>query len=65
VPGAEANLGFLYLLKKRHADALECLSKARPIAAHLDSSALLAKIDAAISTIPPSVRGQPEGRPSS
>jgi tetratricopeptide (TPR) repeat protein len=62
---AEANLGFLYLLKKRHADAWECLSRARPIAAHLNSAALLAKIEAAIATIPPPVRSQRNGRPLS
>jgi tetratricopeptide (TPR) repeat protein len=56
----EANLGFLYLLKKRYPEAWQCLSTARPIAVHLNSAALLAKIDAAIDTIPAASR-QPAG----
>lgn len=49
---AEANLGFLYLLKKRSGEARECLSRARPIAEQLNSAALLAKIDAALARVP-------------
>jgi class 3 adenylate cyclase/tetratricopeptide (TPR) repeat protein len=49
---AEANLGFLYLLKKRFSEARECLLRARPIAEQLNSAALLAKIDAALARIP-------------
>lgn len=52
----EANLGFLYLLKKRYREAEECLSRARPIAEQLNSMALLAKIDLALAKIPKSSR---------
>jgi len=51
---AEADLGFLYLLKKQRGKARECLLRARPIAEQFNSAALLAKIDAALARIPAS-----------
>jgi class 3 adenylate cyclase len=53
---AEANLGFLYLVKKRFGEAQACLLRARPIAEQLESTALLAKIDAALARIPATAR---------
>jgi class 3 adenylate cyclase/tetratricopeptide (TPR) repeat protein len=53
---AEANLGFLYMIRKRYPEAKECLARARPIAEELNSAALLAKIDAALARIPASAR---------
>jgi len=52
----EANLGFLYLMKKRFGEARECLLRARPIAEQLNSTALLVKIDTALAQLPKSVR---------
>jgi class 3 adenylate cyclase len=48
----EANLGFLYAIKRRYAEASDCLKRARPIAAKLQATALLAKIDASIAKLP-------------
>jgi hypothetical protein len=48
----EANLGFLYIMKKRHAEGRERLLRARPIAERLGSAALLARIDAALAQAP-------------
>jgi class 3 adenylate cyclase len=49
---AEANLGFLYAMKRRHNEARSCFTRARPIAERLGPDALLAKIDAAIAKLP-------------
>lgn len=51
----EADLGFLYLMKRRYVQAEECLQRARPIAAKLEASALLAKIDAGLAKLPKSI----------
>jgi tetratricopeptide (TPR) repeat protein len=48
----EANLGFLYLMKKRYGEARGCLLRAWLIADQLNSIALLAKIDAALARLP-------------
>jgi class 3 adenylate cyclase len=48
----EANLGFLYAIKRRYAEASDCLKRARPIAAKLQATTLLAKIDASIAKLP-------------
>jgi len=53
---AEANLGFLYMMKKRYVEAQGCFARARPTAEELHSAALLAKIDAALARIPASAR---------
>ncbi len=50
----ETDLGVLYLIKKRYAEANECLQRARPMAAQLQEEALLAKIDGAMAKLPPS-----------
>jgi hypothetical protein len=50
----ETDLGILYLMKKRYAEANECLQRARPMAAQLQEEALLAKIDGAMAKLPPS-----------
>ena len=47
----EANLGFLYALKKRKGEARECLLRAKPIAEQLNSMALLEKIDATLAKV--------------
>jgi len=50
----EADLGLLYLMKRRYFQAEECLQRARPLAAKLEASALLAKIDAGLAKLPKS-----------
>jgi hypothetical protein len=49
----ETDLGVLYLMKKRYAEADGCLQRARAMAAKLREAALLAKIDAALAKFPP------------
>jgi hypothetical protein len=52
----ETDLGILYLMKKRYAEANESLRRARPMAAQLQEETLLAKIDGALAQLPPSLR---------
>jgi hypothetical protein len=52
----ETDLGVLYLMKKRYAEADGCLQCARAMAAKLQDSALLAKIDAALAAFNPRTR---------
>jgi class 3 adenylate cyclase/tetratricopeptide (TPR) repeat protein len=52
----ETDLGVLYLMKKRYAEADGCLQRARAMAAKLQEAALLAKIDAALAKFPPALR---------
>jgi tetratricopeptide (TPR) repeat protein len=59
---AEANLGFLYLVKQRFGEAQECLLRARPIAERYNSTALLAKIDAGLARIPATMPTRPRRR---
>jgi len=47
----EADLGILYLMKKRTDEARDCLHRARPIAEQLKAMALLAKIDSALACL--------------
>lgn len=56
----ETDLGVLYLMKKRYAEANECLQRARPMAAQLQEAALLAKIDTALAKLPPSLQVEPK-----
>jgi hypothetical protein len=49
---AEADLGFLYAMKRRHNEARACFTRARSIAERLGPDALLARIDAAIAKLP-------------
>ena len=51
----EADLGILYLMKKRYAEANDCLRRAHPMATQIQHAALLAKIDGALAHLPASL----------
>jgi hypothetical protein len=52
----ETDLGILYLMKRRYAEANECLRRARSMARQIQHAALLAKTDAALAKLPPSLQ---------
>jgi hypothetical protein len=56
----ETDLAVLYLMKKRYGEANECLQRSRPMAAQLQEAALLAKIDAVLAKLLPSLEVKPK-----